>query len=128
MTLSVNKCVLAGKISEYACKLSYLPSGKPALSFVLVLERPVGEKVYRTFVPIQCYRSAAEGLAETLEPGDLGLVDGQLGWKADGRPQHGGKGEKQPAASLAVSTFASARLYKGSASRWLTFLFGFSAV
>ena len=104
MTFLINHVVLAGKISDYGVKLSYLPSGKPEMTFSLILEKPGLEgKVYKTFVPIQVYGAQTEHLAETLEPGDLVMVDGQLAHKMTHHV--GGAREDKRPAQLAVTCF-----------------------
>jgi single-stranded DNA-binding protein len=110
---SINICILAGKISRYGVKLSYLPSGKPTLEFALILERPVGDRTFTTYVPVQVFGSHVEDLAERLEPGDLVLISaGSLNYKAD-RGAGAGKTDKRPA-TLAVSTFAVEVLQRAS--------------
>jgi single-stranded DNA-binding protein len=59
-------------------KLGYPPSGKPEVTFTLVLERPVTEKTDTVFVPVQVCRADSEAFAETLEPGDVVRVEGKL--------------------------------------------------
>jgi single-stranded DNA-binding protein len=104
MTFTVNKCILAGRIGDYGVKLTYLPSGKPELSFSLVLEKPVGDRTYKTFIPVPVYGTKVEALAEMLEPGDLVLVDGQLAYKME-HHVGGSTTDKRPA-TLAVTCFA----------------------
>jgi hypothetical protein len=76
MTFVINKVVQAGRISPYGVRLSYLASGKPTLEFVLQLEKAVGEKTYRVFVPVQVCRADSEAFAATLEAGDVLLGRG----------------------------------------------------
>jgi single-stranded DNA-binding protein len=78
VTFTVNKVILAGSIGDYGAKVTYRPSGKPELTFSLILEKPVGAKVFKTFLPVQVYGAQAEALAETLQPGDVVLLDGKL--------------------------------------------------
>lgn len=116
--MSLNKVILTGCIGDYGCKLTYLPSGKPELTFTLVLEKPVGEKMYKTFVPIQVYGTHTEALAETLEPGDLVLVDGQLAYRADHLAE-ASKRDKRPL-QLAVTTFSVEVLMASTADQMRT--------
>jgi single-stranded DNA-binding protein len=104
MFLNINRVLLAGRIGDYGVKISWLPSGKPELTFSMILEKPAGEKVFKTFVAIQVYGARVEALAESLEPGDLVYVEGQLGYKASRQTETDAKA-KRPAPILAVSTF-----------------------
>jgi single-stranded DNA-binding protein len=72
----VNKAIIGGVISSYGVRLSYTQAAKPQLLFQLDIE----ESGFHTFVPCQIVGPQAEGLAETLEPGEYVLVDGKLSW------------------------------------------------
>jgi single-stranded DNA-binding protein len=88
-TMSINHVMVAGHIGDFGVRLSYLPSGKPELSFALILEKLGADgKTYKTLIPIQVYGQHVEDLAATLEPGDYVLIDGQLGYKST-RPDGG---------------------------------------
>jgi Single-strand binding protein family len=102
-TFLINHVCLAGKVGDYGCRLTYLPSGKPELQLTLILEKPgTGGKVFRTYVPIQVYGSHAEALAERLEPGDLILIPhGQLSYQS--RPVADAKDKRS--GMLAVTCF-----------------------
>jgi single-stranded DNA-binding protein len=50
----------------------------------------VGAKVFKTFLPVQVYGAQAEALAETLQPGDVVLLDGKLACRA-GKTKDSGK-------------------------------------
>ena len=103
-SFTINKTLLAGRIGDYGVKISWLPSGKPELAFTLMLEKPVGEKIFKTFVAVQVYGARVEALAETLEPGDVVFLEGSLGSKASRQTEADAKA-KRPPATLAVSTF-----------------------
>jgi single-stranded DNA-binding protein len=103
MTFTINCCIVAGRVGDHGVKLSWLPSGKPTLDFSIALERPVGDRTFTTYVPIQVFGSHVEELAERLEPGDLVMIQGALSYKGDRRSDTT-KGEKRPA-QLAISTF-----------------------
>jgi single-stranded DNA-binding protein len=84
MTFSMNKVLLAGHIGDSGGKLTYTSKGTPELSFTLIVEKPAGEKVFRSYVPVVTYGGKAEVLAKVMEPADLVFVDGEVGYKSSG--------------------------------------------
>src|SRR5262245_18443502 len=103
MSHTMNKVLLLGHVGKFGVKLTYLASGKPMLTFTLVLERQVGDKVYASYIPVQVFGRDTEALAEHVEPGDLVNLEGTLGYRQTTGPDAPGKAQR--AAQLAVSTF-----------------------
>jgi hypothetical protein len=77
---------LAGQVSSYGPRISYTEQGKPQTAFTLVLQK--GQ--FKTFVPCLIVGAKAEAMWETLEAGDLVLLDDSLSWKA-GRTKDAGR-------------------------------------
>jgi single-stranded DNA-binding protein len=91
--------VISGRISDYGPKLRYLESGKPKLSFTVLVDEPSRDgRTFVLYVPVTVYGAQCEPLAETLEPNDFVLIIGKLAWTK--KPTKAG--EK---ASLAVTCF-----------------------
>jgi hypothetical protein len=68
----INRVILCGAVDRYGVKLSYTEVAKPQLSCTLVCEDPGHDGAgFKAFIPVVVLGSRAEGLAETLEPGDL---------------------------------------------------------
>ena len=104
-----NICVISGRISDYGPKPRPLPSGKWELSLTLCSDEPSRDgQVYTTYIPVLCYGSQCEALAESLEPHDVVLVTGKLAWTKRTTKD----GEK---AGLAVTCFNVEILVKGEA-------------
>jgi hypothetical protein len=101
-----NIVVISGRISDYGVKIRPLPSGKWEVTFTLCCDEPGRDgQVYTTYVPIVVYGAQCETLAESLEPHDVVLVTGKLGWTKKTTKD----GEKS---GLAVSTFGVEVLVK----------------
>src|SRR5262245_15862619 len=82
--MSLNSVALCGRLTDAGAKLTYRASGHPEATWTLILEEPSkdGQQVFTLFVPVVVYGAKAEVLAETLAPGDLVTVRGELGWRA----------------------------------------------
>jgi hypothetical protein len=86
-TMSVNRVLLCGHVSEYGPKIEWTPErGRPQTSFTLVLR----DGDYKTFVPVLVVGAHAEAAAETLAADDMVVVDGKLSWKS-GKTKDAGK-------------------------------------
>jgi single-stranded DNA-binding protein len=83
----VNKAIISGEVSSYGPKISWTESGKPQTAFTLVLDKAG----YKTFIPCLCVGTKAPEVAETINSGDLLLVEGSLSWKAGRGSQEAGK-------------------------------------
>ena len=100
--MSINRVFLIGRVSDFGPKLTYNANGKPECSVTLMLEEPGKDGyVFKTFVAVQVVGPRAEEAAETLEPGDLCLVEGKLSYKA---------GQMKDAGKVIVLTFDVQRL------------------
>jgi single-stranded DNA-binding protein len=81
--MGVNRAIVSGTVGEYGVMLSYTEQAKPRLSFSLtVVENGRHGATFRTFVPCVVVGPQAEALAETLEPGDVVLLEGKLTYRA----------------------------------------------
>jgi single-stranded DNA-binding protein len=102
--MSINRVILSGTVGQYGAKIAWTEAGKPQTSFTLVCEEPSrGEAAttYKTFIPCLVVGSQAEACAETLEAGDVVLLEGKLVWKA---------GKSKEAGCLHVVAFSVERL------------------
>lgn len=89
--MGVNRAILSGTIGHYGVKRIYTEQAKPQLSFSLtVAETGRDDATFRTFVPCVVVGPQAEALAETLEPGDVVLLEGKLTYRA-GKTKESGK-------------------------------------
>jgi len=89
--MSVNRVILSGTIGQYGVKIAWTESGKPQTTLTLVCEEPGKDGAsYKTFVPVVIIGPQAETLAETLEPGDMILLEGKLAYRA-GKTKESGK-------------------------------------
>jgi single-stranded DNA-binding protein len=83
MPLGINKLIVAGTIANDGPKLSYTQEGSPLCAFTLVLnEASKDGRTYKLFIPIECFSTHGEWVAEHLNAGDVVLVDGKLKWKS----------------------------------------------
>ena len=81
--LTINKVILCGRLTEDGCRLTYTADGTPHTSFSLLLEEASKQgHTYKLYIPIDLFGDKAEQAAETLNVGDLVLVDGKLQWKS----------------------------------------------
>jgi single-stranded DNA-binding protein len=102
--VSINRVILSGTVGQYGAKIAWTEAGKPQTSFTLVCEEPSrGEAAttYKTFIPCLVVGPQAEPCAETLEAGDVVLLEGKLAWKA---------GKSKDAGRLHVVAFSAERL------------------
>jgi single-stranded DNA-binding protein len=97
----INRAVLAGEIGQYGVKISWTETGKPQTSFTLVCSEATKSGAFKSFISVVVVGPQAETMAETLEAGDLVLLEGKLQYKP-GRMKEAGK--------LVVTTFAVQRL------------------
>ena len=105
-----NVVVISGRISDYGPKLRPLPSGKWELALTLCCDEPGRDgQVYTLYIPVLVYGAQCEPLAESLEPHDVVLVTGKLGWTKKTTKD----GEKS---GLAVTTFGVEVLAKAEVS------------
>jgi primosomal replication protein N len=89
--VSLNRVILSGTIGQYGINIEWTAAGKPQTSLTLVCEEEGKvSTTFRTFIPVLIVGTQAEALAETLEPGDVVLLAGQLAYKA-GTPRDAGK-------------------------------------
>jgi primosomal replication protein N len=96
--MSLNRVIVSGTISTYGQKLSYTESGKPQVSFSLIVEESGKEGAsYKTFIPVLIAGGKPEDLAETLEAGSHVLLEGTLAYKA---------GKTKDAGKLLVTSFS----------------------
>jgi single-stranded DNA-binding protein len=81
--MAINRVILSGTIGQYGVKITWTDTGKPQTSLTLVCEEPGRQGgTFKTFVPVLIVGAQAEVLAETLEPGDVLLLDGKLAYRA----------------------------------------------
>jgi hypothetical protein len=84
----MNVAIVSGRISPRGVELRYQSSGKPELSFVLLVDN--GERDGKKFtlpIAVTVYGNASEGLAASLEPDDLVELTGKTTWpKAPTKP------------------------------------------
>jgi single-stranded DNA-binding protein len=89
--MSLNRVILSGTVGQYGVKFSYSEQAKPQTSMTFVCEEPGKEgRPFKTFVPVLIVGPQAEALAETLEPGDIVLLEGKLGYRV-GKTKESGK-------------------------------------
>src|SRR5262245_15644271 len=106
--MSLNNDALCGRVTDADVKLTYLPSGHPEATLTVLIEESGkdGQQVFKLFIPVAVYGAKAEPLAETLEPGDLVTVRGELGWRAPPAT----KATPKPAGKLVVIGWEVERL------------------
>jgi single-stranded DNA-binding protein len=82
--MSLNRVILSGTIGQYGPKIEWTETGKAQTSFTLVCEEPRrGQSApFKTFIPVLIVGAQAEACAETLEAGDVVVLEGKLAWKA----------------------------------------------
>jgi single-stranded DNA-binding protein len=81
--LAINKVILCGRVTEDGCKLTSTSDGTPQCGFSLLVEEPSREGyTSKLYVSVELYGDKAEQAAETINAGDLVLVDGKLRWKS----------------------------------------------
>ena len=81
--LTINKVILCGRVTEDGCRLTYTTDGTPHVSFTLLLEEASKQGyTYKLYILIDLFGDKAEQAAETINAGDLVLVDGKLQWKS----------------------------------------------
>jgi single-stranded DNA-binding protein len=97
----INRVILCGHIGQYGCKISWTEQGKAQTSFTIVVEK----SGFKTFIPVTIVGNRAEIVAETLEAGDLIMLEGSLSWRA-GKTKDSGK--------LVVVAFDAERLMPAS--------------
>jgi single-stranded DNA-binding protein len=86
----VNRVILAGEVGQYGVKISYTETGKPQTSFTLICTEAGKSGEFKAFIPVLIVGGNAEPLAESIEPGDLVLVEGKLQYKP-GKTKDSGK-------------------------------------
>jgi single-stranded DNA-binding protein len=97
----INKVILAGEIGQYGVKISYTETVKPQTSFTLVCTEAGKSGGFKAFIPVLIVGPQAEPLAESLEPGDLVLLEGRLAYR---------KGKTKDSGRLEVVCFGVSRL------------------
>lgn len=79
--MSPNRVILSGTVSQYGVKIEWTPAGKAQTSFTLVCaEEGKLSTTFRTFIPVLIVGTHVEALAETIEPGDVVLLEGTLAY------------------------------------------------
>jgi single-strand DNA-binding protein len=81
--LTINKVILCGCVTAEGCRLTYTADATPHCSFTLLLEEASKQgHIYKLYIPVDLFGDKAEQTAETINAGDLVLVDGKLQWKS----------------------------------------------
>jgi len=77
--LTLSQVIVLGSLPEDP-KLTYREHGTPQCAFTLLLEEQGLEHTHRLYVPCDLYGDRAEHVAESMRPGNTGLVEGKLRW------------------------------------------------
>jgi single-strand DNA-binding protein len=81
--IAINKVLLLGTVTDEGPRLTYAEHGTPQCSFMLLVAEPGKEgATFKLYVPVDIFGDRAESVAETIQNGDVVLVDGKLRWRS----------------------------------------------
>jgi single-stranded DNA-binding protein len=83
MDTSVNRVVLLGTIGKAGVEVSYLTTGTPKATYILVVSERRGEKEFSLYLPCEVYGKGAEAAGECTA-GQLVVCEGKLGQRKKG--------------------------------------------
>jgi single-stranded DNA-binding protein len=111
MSLSINKCLIAGKVTDAGVRLTYGENGTPEAYWTLMVdETGANGMTFTTFIPCRAWGKSAETIAEQMDAGDVVFIgDGKLKFRSWTTKS----GEKKT--RLEVTTWAVQILEKASA-------------